>query len=61
MSITTIAPNEDAYAQRWGRWQLGYADSSRKTAMRARIGITVILTALGAWLGLQLLSSQLWA
>lgn len=61
MSITLIAPREDAYPERWRQWQLRSAASSRKSATRARIVFTVILTALAAWLGLQLLSSPLWA
>ena len=61
MSIATIAPTEDAYAERWRQWQLAYAQSSRKTATRARIVFAVILIALAASLGRQLLLSQRWA
>lgn len=59
MSIMTIAPREDARPDRWQQWQLGNEESSRRGARRARIVFTFILTVLGAWLGLQLLSSQL--
>ena len=61
MSITAIAPSEDLAAERWRQWQLRYAAHSRKSATRARIVFTVIVTALVAWLGLQLLSSPLWS
>lgn len=61
MSITTIAPSEDAYAERWRQWQIGNAKSSRRAATRARIVFAAGLTALAAWLGLQLLSSRLWS
>lgn len=61
MSIPAIAPTEDVYAERWRQWQLANAQSSRKTATRARIVFAAILIALAASLGLQLLSSQPWA
>lgn len=61
MSIATIAPTEDAYAERWRQWQLAYTESSRKAATWARIVFTVVLTALAAALGLQLMSPQPWA
>jgi hypothetical protein len=61
MSITTTAPREDEYAERWRQWQVSNAESSRKAVSRARIVFAVVLTALGAWLGLQLLSLQLWS
>jgi hypothetical protein len=48
MSIATIVPTEDAYAERWRQWQLAYTESSRKAATRARIVFAVVLTALGA-------------
>jgi hypothetical protein len=48
VSIATIAPTEDAYAERWRQWQLAYTESSRKAATRARIVFAVVLTALGA-------------
>lgn len=60
MSLPIIAP-EAAHAERWRQWQLRYAASSRKSATWARIVFTVILTTLVAWLGLQFVSSQLWA
>jgi hypothetical protein len=60
MSITTTVPREDEHADRWRKWQLRNEASSRKGAKQARIVLTVILTVLAAWLGLQLLSSQLW-
>lgn len=60
MTITTIAPSEDAAAERWRQWQLRSAASSRKSAMRARIVFIVMFTGLVAWLGVQLLSSPLW-
>lgn len=63
MSGTTITRSEDANAERWRQWQLGYEASSRRGARRARTRtvITLILTALGAWVCLQLLSLRLWA
>jgi len=56
MSITTTVPREDSDAERWREWQLGNAKSSRRSAIHARIVITVVFTGLLAWLGL-LLSS----
>jgi hypothetical protein len=50
--------DQDASAERWRQWQLGNEESSRKSAARARIVFTVLFTALGAWLGLLLLSSR---
>jgi hypothetical protein len=61
MTITTIAPSEDAAAERWRQWQLRNVEISRRSATRARIVFTVIFTALAAWLGLELLSSPLWS
>jgi hypothetical protein len=61
MSGTIITRNDDANAERWRQWQLGYEASSRTGARRARTVITLILTVLGVWLCLQLLSLQLWA
>ena len=58
---TIIAPIEDIHAERWRQWELTDAASSRRGAMRARIVIAVVLTALGGWLGLQLLSSPFWS
>jgi hypothetical protein len=54
----TVSPKADTAAERWRHWQLRNANSSRRTATRARVVFTIILTALGAWLGLQLLSSR---
>lgn len=61
MSGTTITRSEAANAERWRQWQLGYAASSRRGARRASIVFTLILTVLGAWLCVQLLSLQLWS
>jgi hypothetical protein len=61
MSIMTIAPSEDASAERWRQWQLRNEASSRKSAMRARVVFTVTFAALAAWLGVQLLLSPLWS
>jgi hypothetical protein len=61
MSITTIAATEDIHAERWRQWEQASAASSRRGAARARIVIGVTLTALGGWLGLQLLSSPFWS
>ena len=60
MSGTTLTRIEAANAERWRQWQLGYEASSRRGARRAGIVFTLILTVLGAWLCLQLLSLQLW-
>lgn len=57
MSITTIAPTEDVYAERWRVWQLAYTESSRKSATQMRILFTVVLAALAIALGVQLLSA----
>lgn len=59
MSVTTDVQIEDASAERWRQWQLRNAESSRKSATRARIVFTILFTALGVWLGVQLLSSPL--
>jgi hypothetical protein len=61
MSGTTITRSEAANAERWRQWQLGYEASSRRGARQAGIVFTLILTVLGAWLCLQLLSLQLWS
>jgi hypothetical protein len=60
MSGTAITRSEVANAERWLQWQLDYEASSRRGARRAGIVFTLILTVLGAWLCLQLLSLQLW-
>jgi hypothetical protein len=60
MSTTTLAPTEDAYAERWRLWQLANAESNRRTAAQARIVFTVIFITLTGLVGL-LLSSRLWA
>ena len=55
--LTTAAPPAEAQdAAVWRQWQLAYALDSRKAAFRARIAFTVLLTAVGAWLGLQILA-----
>lgn len=59
MSTATV-PTEDPHAERWRRWQVGYAKSSRRAAIRARLVFAVVLTGAAAWLGLQLLSSPAW-
>jgi hypothetical protein len=60
MSGATIMRSEDGNAERrWRQWQLGYEASSRRGARRARIVFTLILTVLGVWLCLELLSLQL--
>ncbi|MBI3047524.1 MAG: hypothetical protein HYY76_04365 [Acidobacteria bacterium] len=55
MSMTTTAPREDEYAERWRQWQSGNVNSSRRAATRARIVFALVLTAAVAWLGLQIL------
>ncbi len=52
MTMTTLAPTEDLHA---GRWQQACAASNRKSATRARMMFTVILSGLTGWLGLQIL------
>lgn len=47
----------DEHADRWQRWQHSYAESSRKTASRARVALAIMLTATLAWLAVQLFSS----
>lgn len=61
MSGTAITRSEAAHVERWRQWQLDYQASSRRGATRAGIVFTLILTVLGAWLCLHLLSLQLWA
>jgi|SoiMethySBSTD1v2_1073268.scaffolds.fasta_scaffold250824_2 hypothetical protein len=58
MSITMIAPTGNVvHAEHWRRWQLVYAESSRKAATRLRIIVfTVALIALAIAFGVQLLS-----
>jgi len=53
---TAAAPAEDQDAASWRQWQLAYALDSRKAAFRARIAFTVLLTAAGVWLGLEILA-----
>lgn len=53
---TTVAQAEDQDAVRWREWQHAYALDSRKGAFRARIVFTALLTAVGVWLGLQILA-----
>jgi hypothetical protein len=60
MSLAPMAPADDGSAERWRQWELRNAAVSRKDAVRARIVFTVMFIAVGAWLGWQLLSSQLW-
>ena len=60
MTITTTAPPEDEYAQRWRQWQFRNAKSDRKAAKRARIVFAIVLMAAAVWLGLQALSSPVW-
>ena len=56
MSITTTASSEYEYLERWRQWQLGYATSSRKGPLHARILFAVAVTAAMVWLGLRALS-----
>jgi hypothetical protein len=56
MSLTAIDPREQNDAERWKQWQAGNAVGSRRSAIHARIAISVILIGLTAWLGV-LLSS----
>lgn len=56
MSITTTEPGDRDDAERWKQWQAHNAISSRRSAIHARIAITVVLTVLTGWLGF-LLSS----
>jgi hypothetical protein len=43
-------------AARWHAWERGYRNSSRQTAIHARIAFTILLAGTAAWLGLQLFS-----
>jgi len=54
MSTTTIAPTEDAHAERWRQWQLANAESNLNSAVWARIVFTVVFIAVAGWLGLSL-------
>jgi len=58
MSTITIAPAEDAYAERWRLWQLANAEINRNSAVWTRIVFTVVFVALTGWFGL-LLSARL--
>lgn len=60
MTLTPLAPTVTTCVEPWRQWQLAYAGSSRKVTSRARLVFTVILTALGAWLALQLVASRGW-
>lgn len=60
-AVQTVSPEEDASAERWRQWQVQNAVSNRRDARRVRIGYTVLLAGLGAWLGLQLLAPSLWS
>ncbi len=42
-------------ARRWERWQRGSAKSNRKTMTRARVAFAIILIAVAAWVGLQVM------
>jgi hypothetical protein len=61
MSITTTAPHEDEYADRWRKWQLANGKSNRRSSIQARVAIALVLTAAAVWLALQLVSSPAWA
>ena len=56
MNSTTTASSEYEYLERWRRWQLGYATSSRRGALQARILFAGAVTAALVWLGLRALS-----
>lgn len=55
MNSTTTASSKYEYLERWRQWQLGYATSSRKGALHARILFAVAVTAAMVWLGLRAL------
>ena len=59
LSIAADVANADGAAERWREWQRRYAESSRKSAKRARIVFTILFMVVGAWLGLELLSLPL--
>ena len=59
MNSTTTASSEYEYLERWRQWQLGYATSSRRGALHARILFAVTMTAAMVWLGLRALSWSL--
>lgn len=59
MNSTTTASSEYEYLERWRQWQLGYATSSRRGALHARILFAVTVTAAMVWLGLRALSWSL--
>jgi hypothetical protein len=56
MNSTTTASSEYEYLERWRQWQLGYATSSRRGALHARILFAVAVTAAMVWLGFRALS-----
>jgi hypothetical protein len=60
MSVTTMAPRADEYAETWRQWQIGNANSTRTAAIRARMVFAVGLTVAIVWLALQLLASPVW-
>jgi hypothetical protein len=55
MNSTTTASSEHEYLERWRQWQLGYATSSRKGSLHARILFAVAVIAAMVWLGLRAL------
>jgi len=40
---------------RWQAWERSYAISSNRAATQARVAFTLLLTAIGVWLGLQIM------
>ena len=54
MSITTTAPHEDEFAERWREWQLRYAKNNRKAEIQARVLFAVVLSLVMAWLAFQI-------
>jgi hypothetical protein len=59
VSIAADVSNADGAAERWREWQRRYAESSRQSAKRARIVLTILFAVVGAWLAVALLSSPL--
>lgn len=60
-AVHDVSPEqqEEGSAERWRKWQVRNAVSSRSSARQARVAFTVIFAAVGAWLGLLLIPS-LW-
>jgi hypothetical protein len=58
MTATTTATAEEAHAKRWREWQLKNEHDYRKGVRRSRLVFAAIFLAMGFWLAVLLVSSQ---